>query len=95
MLNDISNLATIDTAILEKLGIINNPSLKECDIESICNYLNLHLSVVNINNNATGCNSKEEVNTQNKISLNLKNHSFKMKHAPNLYRCTGRNKCTL
>jgi hypothetical protein len=60
-INDINALATVDTVLLEKLTIKNNTSLMECDIESICNYLMLPSSDVEINNNATGCNSEEEV----------------------------------
>jgi hypothetical protein len=61
MLTDINALTNVDTALLEKLTIRNNTSLMECDIESICSYLMLPSSDVEINNNATGCNSEEEV----------------------------------
>lgn len=61
MLNDINALTTVDAALLEKLTIKNNTSLMKCDIESICNYLMLPSSDVEISNNATGCNSEEEV----------------------------------
>lgn len=61
ILTDITALANVESNFLGSLIIKYNPSLSKCDIESICNYLFLPDANVEINKNATGCNSKEEV----------------------------------
>ncbi|MEA3505763.1 MAG: T9SS type A sorting domain-containing protein [Bacteroidota bacterium] len=62
ILTDISALANVEPDFIDDFIVIKyNPSLMECDIESICNYLFLPDANVDINNNATGCNSEEEV----------------------------------
>ncbi len=53
-LDGLSNLNSIDS-----LHIINNPELSQCSNVFLCNYL-LNSSG-NIANNATGCNSKNEI----------------------------------
>ncbi len=75
MLNDINALTNVNPTLLEKLTIKNNTSLMNCDIKSICNYLFLPDANFEINNNATGCNSEEEVITactEDVSEINLK-----------------------
>ncbi len=60
-LTDIWGLVNIDPVSIEDLHIVNNPLLSECDIQNICEYLASPNGTVNIQNNATGCNSPEEV----------------------------------
>ncbi len=60
-LTDIWGLVNIDSVSIEDLHIVNNPLLSECDIQNICKYLASPNGTVNIQNNATGCNSPEEV----------------------------------
>jgi subtilisin family serine protease len=60
-LTDISGLDNIDPNSLEELVIIGNNSLSDCDIYSICQYLNGLSGFEWIEDNAPGCNSPEEV----------------------------------
>ncbi len=61
VLTDIWGLANIDPGSIEDLYIVNNASLSVCDIQSICEYLASPNGTMTIQNNATGCNSPEEV----------------------------------
>jgi hypothetical protein len=54
-------LENIYPGSINDLTIINNPSLSICDIQNICEYLASPNGTVNIQNNATGCNSPEEI----------------------------------
>ncbi|MEZ5196998.1 MAG: T9SS type A sorting domain-containing protein [Bacteroidales bacterium] len=60
-LTSLEGLENIDANSLETIFIYNNWNLSECDIQSICDYLVLTGGYVNINQNAPGCNSPEEV----------------------------------
>lgn len=57
----IDGIANIDASTIAELYIEHNPMLSECDVESICNYLAAPNGYTNINGNAAGCNSIEEV----------------------------------
>jgi len=61
MLENIEALAYISLAIYYDLYIINNPTLSQCDIDNICDYLINPSGTVEIYDNAIGCNSPEEV----------------------------------
>jgi len=61
VLNDISGLADANMELITHLIIQNNDLLSECDIQSICNYLETTIGNIEINNNASGCNSPKEV----------------------------------
>jgi hypothetical protein len=60
-LTDITGIINIDASTIEDVSIQFNDSLAICDVQSICNYLAGPNATVEINNNATGCNSLEEV----------------------------------
>ncbi len=60
-LSNISGLSNIDQASIEELHIYGNDFLSTCHVESICNYLASPNGTIIISNNATGCNSQEEV----------------------------------
>jgi len=53
--------ALASLANITDITIINNPMLSTCDGQSICNYLVAPNGIVNIYNNASGCNSPEEI----------------------------------
>lgn len=61
--NTISSLTGLESLInLEgNLNISNNQQLLECAVLGICNILSIPPDVINITNNAPGCNSQEEV----------------------------------
>jgi len=60
-LTDVTGLINIDANTIEDISIQFNDSLAICDVQSICNYLAGPNATVEINNNALGCNSLEEV----------------------------------
>ena len=60
-LTSLSGLENIDPSSLANLKITENEQLSECDILSICSYLAIPAGSVEINDNASGCNSPEEV----------------------------------
>lgn len=61
MLQSLSGLENIAPASIVDLNIYDNPSLSECAVNSICDYLLDPAGTIDINNNATGCNSQEEI----------------------------------
>jgi hypothetical protein len=60
-LTSLTGLDNIYGASIIDLYILNNSSLSTCDVQNICEYLADHFGNVYIYNNATGCNSQEEV----------------------------------
>ncbi len=61
VLNDISALENLDPGSISYLHIVFNPSLSNCNIQSICDYLAAPNGSIEIHDNAPGCNSPEEV----------------------------------
>jgi len=61
--NSLSNLIALDNLnyIGENLLVFLNPTLAECNVQSICEYLANPNSIIDIHSNAPGCNSPEEV----------------------------------
>lgn len=57
----LSGLDNINAATIDNLIIYNNFLLATCDVQSICDYLVSPGGTVGIQDNATGCNSQEEV----------------------------------
>jgi hypothetical protein len=60
VLSSLSGLDNIDPNTIESVTILYNSQLTECDVESICDFLNLSGNIV-IGSNSPGCNSVEEV----------------------------------
>ena len=54
-------LGNINPNSISDLSIYNNSQLAECDILSICEYLITPGGIIEIFNNASGCNSQQEV----------------------------------
>jgi hypothetical protein len=61
VLTSLSGLDNIDAASIDDLYIIHNSSLSTCEVQSICDYLANPNGTIKIYDNATGCNSPEEV----------------------------------
>jgi hypothetical protein len=57
----LTGLDNVDATSINHLFISDNPYLVECEIQSICDYLANPNGAVEIYNNSTGCNSREEV----------------------------------
>jgi hypothetical protein len=60
-LNSLNGIKNIDASTITDLTIRYNDSLSDCDVLSICNYLNNPSGYIEIYNNSIGCNSPEEV----------------------------------
>jgi hypothetical protein len=60
-LMSLQGIENIDHNSIIDLNIYNNPLLNDCDVQSICDYLVAPNGIVEIHNNAPGCNSQEEV----------------------------------
>lgn len=56
-------LDNIEASTIEELQITDNYSLSECEVLSVCNYLANPIGIIEIHDNAPGCNSIEEVQT--------------------------------
>jgi len=61
VLDNLSGLETINLEQMQYLTIKKNEQLSECEIQNICNYLSASTGTIEIYENATGCNSQEEV----------------------------------
>lgn len=51
----------IDAGSVSNLLIYDNPTLSTCEVKSICDYLISPNGTIEIHDNATGCNSQQEV----------------------------------
>jgi hypothetical protein len=60
-LTSLQGLENIDGASLSQLFIYHNPSLTDCAIESVCDYISIPGSYCYINVNGPGCQSKQQV----------------------------------
>lgn len=60
-LGSLAGLDNIDPNSILNLLIINNDLLSTCDVESICGYLENPNGITEIYDNASGCDSQEEV----------------------------------
>ncbi len=61
ILSNIEGLSNIDAETINGLTITNNSMLLDCAVKSICDYLSSTGSVVDINNNSTGCDNQQQV----------------------------------
>jgi N-acetylneuraminic acid mutarotase len=62
--NNLTSLTGLDNIVansIERLHIFWNTSLSTCDVQGICDYLASSGAIVDIDNNAPGCNSQQEV----------------------------------
>jgi hypothetical protein len=60
VLTDISFLQN-DMSVKDWLELTQNPVLEYCQLKAVCRHLNEEVSNAAINNNSSGCNSKEEI----------------------------------
>ena len=60
-LKNLTGLENIDPTTITELVIRNNFSLSICEVESICNFLSSPNGEISLHDNATCCNSEEEV----------------------------------
>ena len=60
-LTSLTGLDNIDASSIDNLHIFFNDSLSTCEVLSVCNYLASPNGIIEIHNNAPGCNSQQEV----------------------------------
>ena len=61
-LSSLEGLENIDPiSISGVIFILDNPMLSHCEVQSICDYLAVPGSYLDVNSNAIGCNSQEEI----------------------------------
>jgi hypothetical protein len=72
-LNSLAGLDNIDAGSLSYLRIENNYHLSNCAVQSICDYLSSPAGIIEINNNAPGCNSQQEVELACGVGIEGKN----------------------
>ncbi|MBN2172951.1 MAG: T9SS type A sorting domain-containing protein [Bacteroidales bacterium] len=60
-LTSLSGLENISPESIDHLIIANNDLLSECEVQSICDYLVAPNGTVNIHDNATSCNTPQQV----------------------------------
>jgi hypothetical protein len=60
-LTDLTGLQNVNSGSIDSLYIIGNSLLTICDARSICDYLASPNGTIEIHDNATGCDSQEEV----------------------------------
>jgi len=61
VLNTLQGINNVDYKSIGMLQIINNVNLFNCEVESICNWVNDYTGVSYIMNNAYGCNDVPEI----------------------------------
>lgn len=73
VLTSLTGVANIDAESITNLYIYYNYSLSTCEVQSICDYLASPNGNLGIFQNATGCNSTEEVETACEVGLDESN----------------------
>jgi hypothetical protein len=61
VLTSLTGIDNINSDSIDLINIYNNPLLSQCEVESICKYFSVPNGTVDIFDNATGCNSPDEV----------------------------------
>jgi len=68
-LTSLSGLENINVSSLNSISISQNYQLSECNIQNICDYLSAPSGIINIYDNAPGCNNPVEI--ANNCGINL------------------------
>ena len=79
----LSGLGNVNANSIYNLSIYNNYELSYCEVESICNIITNPDIEKFITDNATGCNSVEEVEEACGVSIDENNLSANLKNNPN------------
>ncbi|MFC2101905.1 T9SS type A sorting domain-containing protein [Bacteroidota bacterium] len=77
-LTSLMGLDNIDAASIDSLRIYHNNSLSTCEVKSICDFLASPTGTIEIYDNATGCNSQQEVEDACEV-VQVENISFEEK----------------
>jgi len=79
----LKGIENIDATTILDLRIESNVALADCDVKSVCDYLDSPNGPIIIDNNATGCNSREEIEEECALSLEENNRSAGITVSPN------------
>ena len=82
-LTSLTGLDNINAGSIDDLYIFNNSSLPTCEVQSICDYLASPNGIIEIYNNATGCNSQVEVEEACELSVESINPKDEISIFPN------------
>jgi hypothetical protein len=69
-LTSLKGIDNIDAATIQNIHIAENPLLSTCEVQSVCDYLANPNGTIEINDNASGCNSQAEVEAACEVGLN-------------------------
>ncbi len=83
VLNSISSLENITPSSIQGLTIEKNYELSTCEIQSICEYLANPSGSIEIQSNAAGCNSREQVEEACLVSIPVNMNFVDLKNSPN------------
>lgn len=82
-LNSLYGLQNVSSDTFHSLVITNNPSLSHCSLPNICSFILENPGIANINNNASGCNSVQEVLDNCNMSVTSEELNSKINLYPN------------
>jgi hypothetical protein len=83
-LTTLSGLDNINANSIDFLAIYDNPSLSNCHVQSVCDYLASHNFGYNIQNNASGCNNDYQIEAAcSTIGINDEDINFNFFVYPN------------
>lgn len=82
-LTSLDGLENIDSESIDALTIYSNVLLSFCEVQSICEYLVNANGIVEIHDNATGCNSQQEVEGACASSINEYGIIYEITTTPN------------
>lgn len=82
VLEDISGIKNINPESITGLELFYNLQLSTCHIKSVCDYMELPDAIIDISQNATGCNSPEEVE-ENCETIGIMEHINSVSISPN------------
>ncbi len=82
-LTSLTGLGNIDAATINNLFIFENTSLSTCEVKSVCDYIASPSGTIEINDNATGCNSQTEVEESCWVGISNLNFESEFSIYPN------------
>ncbi len=68
-LTSLSGLENIDHESFNMLFLIFNPAMTDCDVLSICDFLAAQEGIIQITDNATGCNNQLEILAECEVGM--------------------------
>ncbi len=82
-LTSLTGLDNMDAASIDTLEIYSNSSLSTCDVKSVCDFLSSPNGIIEIHDNAPGCNNQVEVEEACLVSVPEANITIPVSVYPN------------